>query len=76
MAHKVGAIIILDALRSQSPPENKRQRTGLRFPGVFRAQNVVAGIGVLYGKKELLEKMEPFQFGGGMINEVTFEKST
>lgn len=34
------------------------------------------GIGVLYGKKELLEKMQPFRTGGGMISEVTKRKST
>jgi len=34
------------------------------------------GIGVLYGKKELLESMEPYLYGGGMIRKVTFEDST
>ena len=34
------------------------------------------GVGVLYGKKELLEAMPPFQGGGEMIKEVTFEKTT
>jgi cysteine desulfurase/selenocysteine lyase len=34
------------------------------------------GIGILYGKKELLEAMPPFQGGGEMIKEVTFEKTT
>jgi len=34
------------------------------------------GIGVLYGKKEFLEKMPPYQGGGEMINQVTFEKTT
>ena len=33
------------------------------------------GIGVLYGKKELLEKMDPFLFGGHMIKEVRFDDS-
>jgi len=33
------------------------------------------GIGVLYGKKELLEKMPPFSFGGGMIKSVSYENS-
>ncbi len=35
-----------------------------------------AGIGVLYGNKQLLEEMPPYQGGGGMIDEVTFEKTT
>ena len=34
------------------------------------------GVGVLYGKRELLETMPPFQGGGEMIKEVTFEKTT
>jgi len=34
------------------------------------------GIGVLYGRRELLEKMKPFLYGGDMISEVTFENST
>lgn len=34
------------------------------------------GVGVLYGKKELLEKLEPFNYGGHMIKEVALEKST
>jgi cysteine desulfurase/selenocysteine lyase len=34
------------------------------------------GVGVLYGKKELLEAMPPFQGGGEMIKDVTFEKTT
>ncbi|MFH0954524.1 MAG: SufS family cysteine desulfurase [Candidatus Micrarchaeota archaeon] len=33
------------------------------------------GIGVLYGKKELLEKLEPFEYGGAMIHSVSYEKS-
>tara|TARA_Y100000590_G_scaffold175297_1_gene200317 strand:+ start:70 stop:1281 length:1212 start_codon:yes stop_codon:yes gene_type:complete len=34
------------------------------------------GVGVLYGKKEILKNMPPYQTGGGMIEEVTMEKST
>ena len=34
------------------------------------------GIGVLYGRKELLEKLPPFMFGGGMIKSVSFYNST
>ncbi len=34
------------------------------------------GIGVLWAKKEILETLEPYEFGGGMISEVTYEKST
>jgi cysteine desulfurase/selenocysteine lyase len=34
------------------------------------------GIGALYGRRELLDAMPPYQFGGGMIRSVTFEKTT
>ena len=34
------------------------------------------GIGILYGKKQYLEQMEPYQFGGDMIKSVTFEETT
>jgi len=34
------------------------------------------GVGVLYGKKELLEEMQPYQFGGDMIRSVSFEETT
>ena len=34
------------------------------------------GIGVLYGRRELLEDMPPFMFGGDMVDKVTFEKTT
>ena len=34
------------------------------------------GTGVLYGKEELLKTMRPFQYGGGMIHQVSFEKTT
>ena len=44
----------------------------------FSAHKIYApmGIGVLYGRKELLEEMHPYQGGGEMIKEVTFEKTT
>src|SRR5690606_4525327 len=34
------------------------------------------GVGILYGKKQWLEQMPPYQGGGEMISEVTFEKTT
>src|SRR3989338_5718649 len=77
MAHKVGAVIIVDA--AQSVPHLKINVKDLDSDFlVFSGHKMYGptGIGVLYGKKELLQKMEPFQFGGGMIQEVTFEHST
>jgi cysteine desulfurase/selenocysteine lyase len=45
---------------------------------VFSAHKMYGpnGVGVLYGKKEILEQMPPYQGGGEMISEVTFEKTT
>lgn len=45
---------------------------------VFSAHKMLGptGVGVLYGKKEILEEMPPYRGGGEMISEVTFEKTT
>ena len=75
-AHKKGAIVILDA--SQSVPHMKIdvQRLDADFV-VFSGHKMLAplGLGVLYGKKELLEKMSPFLMGGDMI-EYVYEQDT
>ena len=75
-AHKKGAIVILDA--SQSVPHIKIdvQRLDADFV-VFSGHKMLAplGLGVLYGKKELLEKMSPFLMGGDMI-EYVYEQDT
>ena len=75
-AHKKGSIVILDA--SQSIPHMKIdvQRLDADFV-VFSGHKMLAplGLGVLYGKKELLEKMSPFLMGGDMI-EYVYEQDT
>ena len=75
-AHKKGAKVIVDA--SQSIPHMKIdvQELGADFL-VFSGHKMLAplGIGVLYGKKELLEKMSPFLMGGDMI-EYVYEQET
>lgn len=75
-AHKKGAIVIVDA--SQSIPHMKIdvQKLDADFL-VFSGHKMMAplGIGVLYGKKELLNKMTPFLMGGDMI-EYVYEQNT
>lgn len=75
-AHKKGAIVIVDA--SQSIPHMKIDVQDLDADFlVFSGHKMFAplGIGVLYGKRELLNKMNPFLMGGDMI-EYVHEQST
>src|SRR3989344_6069273 len=74
LAKQAGALTIIDAAQSvQSLPFNVKE-IGCDFLA-FSSHKMLGpmGIGVLYGKKELLEKMRPFNFGGGMIKKVTLE---
>ena len=76
-AHKKGAIVIVDA--SQSIPHMKIDVQDLDADFlVFSGHKMLAplGIGVLYGKKELLQKMKPFLMGGDMIEYVYEQKTT
>ena len=75
-AHKKGAKVILDA--SQSIPHMKLDVQDLDCDfAVFSGHKMLAplGIGVLYGKRELLNKMSPFLMGGDMI-EYVYEQDT
>ena len=74
-AHSVGAVVVVDA--SQSVPHIKVDVKELDADFlVFSGHKMLwpLGIGVLYGKKELLEKMPPFLYGGDMI-EYVYEQS-
>ncbi len=76
-AHKYGVPVMVDA--AQSIPHMKVDVQDLdcdflTFSG--HKMFALSGSGVLYGKKELLEKMPPYQTGGSMIRTVTFEKTT
>ena len=75
-AHKKGAIVVVDA--SQSIPHMRIdvQKMNADFL-VFSGHKMLAplGIGVLYGRKELLNKMSPFLMGGDMI-EYVYEQDT
>ncbi len=75
-AHKMGAVVVVDA--SQSIPHMKIDVQDLDADFlVFSGHKMLAplGIGVLYGKKELLNNMTPFLMGGDMI-EYVYEQDT
>jgi cysteine desulfurase / selenocysteine lyase len=76
-AHKYGVPVMVDAAQSIPHMQINVQDLDCDFL-TFSGHKMFAlsGSGVLYGKKELLEKMPPYQTGGSMIRTVTFEKTT
>jgi cysteine desulfurase/selenocysteine lyase len=77
IAHEHGAIMVVDG--AQSTPHLKVDVQDLNCDFfAFSGHKMVGptGIGVLYGKKELLENMEPIEFGGEMIDFVGLYEST
>ncbi|NRF37853.1 cysteine desulfurase [Pedobacter foliorum] len=75
-AHQVGAKVLIDGAQSAVHLDIDVQEMDCDF-FAFSGHKVYGptGVGVLYGKKELLEAMPVFQGGGEMIKEVTFEKT-
>lgn len=76
-AHAFGAKVMIDA--AQAAPHTKIDLQDLNCDFLaFSAHKVYGptGTGILFGKRSLLEKMDPYQGGGEMIKEVTFEKTT
>jgi cysteine desulfurase/selenocysteine lyase len=75
MAHAAGAKVFLDGAQSVS-----HMKVDVRYLNadwlVFSGHKLFGptGIGVLYGKEDLLNEMEPYQSGGNMIQDVTFEE--
>ena len=76
-AHKVGAIVVIDAAQSIPHMKIDVQDMDADFL-VFSGHKMLAplGIGVLYGKKEILDKMNPFLMGGDMIEYVHEQETT
>lgn len=76
-AHEVGAVVLIDGAQASSHLELDVQELDADFY-VLSAHKLYGptGMGVLYGKKELLDSMPPFRGGGEMIKEVTFAKTT
>jgi cysteine desulfurase/selenocysteine lyase len=76
IAHENNALMIVDA--AQSVPHMKVDVKDLDVDFLaFSGHKMLGptGIGVLYGKKELLKEMQPFLYGGEMIKEVTFKQT-
>ena len=76
MAHRAGAKALVDGAQSISHMRIDVQDIGADF-FVFSGHKVFGptGIGVVWGKREVLEDMPPWQGGGNMIADVTFEKT-
>jgi cysteine desulfurase/selenocysteine lyase len=77
MAHAQGAVFCVDGAQSIPHMSVDMQAIDCDF-FAFSGHKMCGptGIGGLYGKRELLTRMEPFLFGGDMINEVSLEGST
>jgi len=76
-AHLVGAKVLIDAAQSVAHLEVDVQALDADFL-VFSSHKLFGptGLGILYGKKEILEEMPPYQGGGEMIKEVSFDGTT
>lgn len=77
LAHKAGAKFAVDAAQSIAHQKIDVQDLDCDFL-VFSAHKIYGpnGLGILYGKEDILNEMPPYQGGGAMISEVTFEKTT
>jgi len=77
MAHSVGAKVLIDGAQSAPHMPVDMQDLDADFY-VFSGHKFYGptGIGILYGKADLLNEMPPYQGGGDMIEKVTFEKTT
>jgi cysteine desulfurase/selenocysteine lyase len=77
LSHEKNALVLLDGAQSAVHLDIDVTQLDCDF-FVFSAHKIYGptGVGVLYGKKHLLEAMPPYQGGGEMIKEVSFEKTT
>ena len=76
-AHEVGAAVLIDGAQSAPHMKLDMQQLDCDFYA-FSGHKACGptGSGILYGKEEWLNKLPPYQGGGEMIKEVTFEKTT
>jgi cysteine desulfurase/selenocysteine lyase len=77
LAHQAGAVVLIDGAQAGAHLEINVQELDCDFYCLSSHKMYgPTGTGILYGKQELLEKMPPYQGGGEMISNVTFEKTT
>lgn len=76
-AHQVGAAVLIDGAQACAHLQPNLEELDVDFYTVSAHKMCgPTGIGILYGKKDWLTKLPPYQGGGEMIKEVTFEKTT
>ena len=77
LAHEAGAVALIDGAQAIAHCRVDVQALGADFY-VFSSHKMYGptGVGVLYGRRELLDRMPPYQGGGEMISHVTFERTT
>ncbi|MBS0622131.1 MAG: cysteine desulfurase [Verrucomicrobia bacterium] len=77
LAHNVGAVLVVDGAQGAPhlPVDVKALDCDFYTFSGHKAYGPT-GVGVLFGKKELLSQLPPYQSGGDMIDKVTFEKTT
>lgn len=76
-AHKVGAAVLIDGAQAAAHIKADLQALDVDFYTVSAHKMCgPTGVGMLYGKEDWLKKLPPYQGGGEMIAEVTFEKTT
>jgi len=77
LAHAHGAVVLIDGAQAAAHLPIDVQSLDCDFYAISSHKMYgPTGAGILYGKKELLEKMPPYMGGGEMIKDVTFEKTT
>ncbi|VAW15754.1 Cysteine desulfurase =_ SufS, partial [hydrothermal vent metagenome] len=76
LAHKVGAVMICDATKAAGHIPINARKLGCDFL-IFSGHKMCGptGIGVLYGKAELLDALPPSMFGGGIVEEVDLQEA-
>lgn len=76
-AHDQGALVVLDGAQGAPHLSVDVQEMDVDFYALSAHKMLgPTGIGALYGKREILERMEPYQYGGEMIAEVRFDRVT